>query len=262
MKRTAPKRPTTVRAVLGGGFPHFREDAKAWSALIGELTDAAIEQHPDYRPAEIRGFLLATDITEIRRQLGRRWQPGVINICATLLRAVFSARELPVIAIQQIENQPMNMSPRTDRAESTKGHQTYYSLTLWQRGDWLIEVHYGHFASEDDADDFSGCRELELGFNQYLWLHHPYGVELIPHEDVKIFRRVQQVDLNQTTYGIEDLARYIDVADMRCIAQSHGIHQHAKENPNVVEIDFGEFALELGEAMPANDEAIGVSKVG
>jgi len=262
MKRTTALRPATVQSVLGGGFPQFREDAEAWSALIGELIEVAIEKHPEYRPAEIRGYLVHTDITEIRRQLGRRWQPGVINTCATLLRAVIAARELPVIVIQQIENLPMNLPSRTDRAESSNGRKTYYSLTLWQRGDWLVEVHYGHFASEEDADDFSAYKELALGFNQYLWLHHPYGAALIPHEDVQIYRRVDYADANPTTDGVADLQRYVDIAEMRCIAQSHGVYRHSQDYPNVVEIDFTEYALELGEEMPANDEDVEATEAG
>lgn len=259
-KQRKASRPVTVRAVLGGPFPPYsREDAQAVAELLHDYIHTAITRHPSLKVAELRGYLVTSDITVIRRDLGQRWQPSVVRTCATLLRAVFASRDLVLSTPPSSEIQPMSMQ-RTDQTQRAHGRATYYSLTLWQRGDWLLEVHYGSFESEDDADDFSAA-DLALGFNGCLWLHHPYGTSLIAHEDLQIYRRLDLREMGATAYGIADLQRYVDVAEMRCIAQSHGLHKSGVGHDNVVALDFTEAGIELGEEISANDDAIGVSHV-
>jgi len=257
-----PRKPTptaaavTADTVLGGSFPALHSDADAWRELLTEYIVCGITRWPDVRASELRSYLIEGDVTAIRRDFGSRWQPSVIASCARLLRAICAERELPVMPHHTNRGFIMT-TPRPDRTERATGRDTFYSHTMWLLDDWILEVRYGSFQSSDDADDFSAS-DLALGYNQCLWLHHPYGTSPIPYDDIRIFRRVDHAGIQSSPLTVSDLQRVADVSDMVCIAQTFGKHQVPK-GESVVEIDFSEHALELGIEIPANDDLDPVS---
>jgi hypothetical protein len=242
----------TVETVIGGPFPALFTDADAWKELLTEYITCGINRWPNYRASVLRSYLIEGDVTAIRRDFGARWQPSVIASCARLLRAICAERLLPVMPHPTNRGSLMTTT-RPDRTERVKGRDTFYSHTMWLLDDWILEVRYGSFQSSDDADDFSAS-DLALGYNQCLWLHHPYGTSPISYDDIRIFRRVDHAGIQSSPLTVADLQRVADVSDMVCIAQTFGKHAQVR-GENVVEIDFSEHALELGIEIPANDDA-------
>lgn len=97
----------------------------------------------------------------------------------------------------------------------------FSSVTIWSSDDYFIQIHYGHFDSWEEAEDFAGSGELHLEQrSNALFLVGPHGAAFIADQAMTIYRNYDNSFAGGATFDMtfDDLLEVADVDDMRLCA--------------------------------------------
>lgn len=109
-------------------------------------------------------------------------------------------------------------------AENVIDGKAYCSVTIWSDGTYFLQVHYGHFASWEDAEDFADAGGLRLERrSNALFLIGPHGAAFISDQAMQIYRAFNNTARSTFDMALDDLIEVVEVEDM----DLHGIGSRA-----------------------------------
>jgi hypothetical protein len=97
----------------------------------------------------------------------------------------------------------------------------FTSVTIWTGNDYFLQVHFGHFDTWEEAEDFASYGELRLEErSNALFLIGPQGASFITDQAMTIYRNYGSEFTGGSTYDLtfDDLIEVAHVETMRLCA--------------------------------------------
>lgn len=114
--------------------------------------------------------------------------------------------------------QVTNVPPAVAQAADA---QAFTSVTIWTGNDYFLQVHFGHFDTWEEAEDFASYGELRLEErSNALFLIHSKGQSFIADQAMTIYRNYGSEFTGGSTYDMtfDDLIEVAEVETMRLCA--------------------------------------------